>query len=171
VNRYLFFFPSIVCVLVLGCQPEAKPSVFESKHGEHGHSHDRDKMMLKDYGKIHVGLTAHISKKTGNELDLVFETEDKEPAPAPQPFSKLIAKATRQGEDKSYELVFEPAEKEERKDDPEGKCSRYTAKAPWMKPDDMLTVRLPIDLNGQEKIILWVDFNPLRYAHFIDKEP
>jgi hypothetical protein len=166
-SRFLFCFLSIVSLLAAGCQQESKPSVFESKHGEHGHSHEHNKMMLADYGKIHIGLTAHISKKDGNELDLVFETEDEKPAP--QPFSKLTAKATRNGEDKSYDLVFEPAEKEERKDDPEGRCSRYTAKAPWMKPDDILTVRLPIDLNGQEKIIPWVDFNPRKFAHHIDE--
>ena len=118
----------LLALFIFGCNPENKPSVFESKHEEHGHSHDHNKMMRKDFGPIHVGLTAHLSKKTGNELDLVFETHDEKPVP--QPFSKLIARATRNGDDQNYELVFEPTEKDERKDDPEGKCSRYTAKAP-----------------------------------------
>jgi hypothetical protein len=153
----------LVAVLVVGCKPETRPTIFESKHEEHGHSHDHNKMMRKDFGPIHVGLTAHLSKKTGNELDLVFETHDEKPAP--QPFAKLTAKATRSGDDKTYELEFEPAEKEERKDDPEGKCSRYTAKAPWMMPEDILTVKLAIDQKGQEKIVVWVDFNPKEFNH------
>jgi hypothetical protein len=157
-------FPALA-VFVVGCKPESKPTVFENKHDEHNHNHDRDKMMLEDFGQYHAGLTAHLSKKEGNELDIIFETQDKEPKPVPLSLTKLTAKATRAGDDQKYTLEFEPAPKEERKDDPEGKCSHFTAKAPWIKHEDMLTVALTTTLDGQEKKVVWVDFNPKKNAH------
>jgi hypothetical protein len=165
-------FSSLVLVLIVfifGCKPESKPTVFESKHDEHepGHSHNRNKMMLKDFGPHHAGLTAHLSRKEGNELDIVFETTDeKAPKPVPLPLAKLTAKATRTGDDKEYTLEFEPAEKKEREDDPDGKCSRFTAKAPWMKHEDMLTVVLTLTLDGKVQKVLWTDFNPKKFAHY-----
>jgi hypothetical protein len=161
-------FPAFA-VLVVGCKPESKPTVFENKHDdhEHGHNHSHNKTKFEDLGPIHVGLTAHLSKEEGNELDLVFETRDEKPFPVPH--TKLVAKATQTGDDKKYTLEFEPAEKKERKDDPDGKCSRFTAKAPWMRGEDMLTVTLTITLDGQEKKVPWVDFNPREFAHHIDE--
>jgi hypothetical protein len=152
-----------LAVFVVGCDRESKPTVFENKHDEHEHSHERNKMMLVDYGPYHAGLTAHLSKKDGNELDIVFETVDEKPLPLPR--AKLIAKATRTGDDKTYTLEFEPAPKDERKDDPDGKCSRFTAKAGWIKHENMLTVTLITTLDGKEKRVVWVDFNPKRFAH------
>jgi hypothetical protein len=155
-------FPALA-VLVVGCNPESKQTAFENKHDGHTHSHEHNKMMLEDFGPFHAGLTAHLSKKEGNELDIVFETIDEKPLPLP--LTKLIAKATRNGDDKKYTLEFEPAEKDERKDDPDGKCSRFTAKAPWITHEDMLTVTLTTKLDDQEKKVVWVDFNPKKYAH------
>src|SRR5580658_2009332 len=67
----------VLAVLIGGCKPESKPTVFESKHDEHEqHSHDRGKMMLADFGAYHAGLTAHHSSKEGNELDIVVETDE-----------------------------------------------------------------------------------------------
>jgi hypothetical protein len=155
-----------VPLLMLACQ-ENKPQVFKNKHEDHDHDHqhERDKMMLRDVGPYHVGLTAHLSRKEGNELDVIFETQDKEPRPAPLPEKTLTARATREGESESHELVFEPAPPEERKGDPEGKCSHYSAKAPWMKPEDKLTITLRVPLDGQEKKVVFVDFNPRKFAH------
>jgi hypothetical protein len=124
--------------------------------------------MFKDIGPYHIGLTAHLSKKEGNELDIVFETTDDKPLPLP--LAKLTAKATRAGEDKTYTLEFEPAEKEERKDDPDGKCSRFTAKTPWINRNDALTLTVTVPLDGQEKKAVWTDFNPKKYAHHDDEE-
>jgi hypothetical protein len=164
---------SVLIVVAFGCKPEGKPpvpTVFESKHekNEHDHSHARGKLMLADFGPHHAGLTAHLSKKEGNELDIVFETADKEPKPLPLPLTKLTAKATRTGDDKEYTLDFEPAEKDERTGDPDGKCSKFTAKAPWIKHEDMLTVVLTATLDGQVKKTIWTDFNPKKFAH-VDK--
>jgi len=155
---------ALVGVFICGCKPENKPTVFENKHDEHEHhSHERGNMMLADFGPYHAGLTAHLSKKEGNELDIVFETVDEKPQPLP--LAKLTAKASISGEEKTYTLEFEPAEKDERKGDPDGKCSRFTAKAPWMKHEQMLTVVLTAPLDGQEKKAIWTDFNPKKYAH------
>lgn len=46
-----------------------------------GHNHERNNMMLRDLGGHHVGLTAHLSKKEGNELHIVFATFDGNPLP------------------------------------------------------------------------------------------
>lgn len=158
-------------VLVAGCKEKPPPaSEFKSKPGaEHDHDHDRGKMKLEDTkmpnGKTgHVGLTAHLSKKDGNELDVSFESIEKEPKPLTIPEkTKLTAFAKRDGDEKTYELKFEPAEKDERKTDPEGQCSRFTAKAPWVKHEDKLTVTLNIE--GIPQPVIWTDFNPKKYAH------
>ncbi|HEV3440782.1 MAG TPA: hypothetical protein VG122_25740 [Gemmata sp.] len=165
--RILSCLLSTLTVFVVGCSKESKPTASENKQDEHahGHNHEQNKMMIEDFGSYHAGLTAHLSKKEGNELDIVFETQDKEPKPVPLPLTKLIAKATRSGDDKTHTLEFEPAEKNERKDDSDGKCSRFTAKAPWIKHEDMLTVTLITTLDGKEKRVVWVDFNPKKFAH------
>jgi hypothetical protein len=44
-----------------------------SANNVHGHSHERGKMLLTDVGtKYHALLTAHLSSKDGNELDIFF---------------------------------------------------------------------------------------------------
>jgi hypothetical protein len=154
--------------LAAGCKPESKPTVFESKHEgrEHGHSHERGHEMLADFGPYHAGLTAHLSKKEGNELDVFFETgDDKNPKPFPLPLTQLTATASREGEEKTYTLDFEPSPQDERMDDPVGKCSRFTAKAPWMKHEDILTVTLRAPLEGHETTAVWTNFNPKKFAH------
>jgi prepilin-type N-terminal cleavage/methylation domain-containing protein len=127
-----------------------------------GHNHERNNTMLRDLGGHHVGLTANFSKKEGNELDIVFETFDGKPLALP--LTKLIAEANRTGDDRQYNLEFEPAQKDRRKDDPDGKCSRYRAIAPWLNHEDMLTVVLTTTLDGQEKKVVWLDFNPKKFA-------
>lgn len=161
--RVLCYSFLVFMVFALGCHQENKPTVFESKHEGHGHSHEHNKMKLEDFGPYHAGLTAHLSKKTGNELDIVFETVDEKPFPLP--LTKLVAKMTGTGDGQTHTLEFEPTEKEERKDDPDGKCSRFTAKAPWIKHEDKLTVTLTTTLDGKEKTVVWASFNPKEFAH------
>jgi hypothetical protein len=150
-------------LLLAGCGEPPPAATFKSEPG-HGHSHERDKMLLADLGKkFHAGLTAHLSRKDGNELDLVIETTDGKPAPLP--LTKVTAKAKRAGDAAEYDLLFEPAPKDERKDDPDGTCSRFTAKAPWMKADDTLTVTATIEADGKRYPVEWAEFNPKKYAH------
>jgi hypothetical protein len=158
--RALFLFAAL---LLAGCGGKTTDTTFKSDTG-HGHSHDHGKMQRVDLGKkYHAGLTAHLSQKDGNEIDLVFETTDGKPAP--MPLAKVAAKAKRAGDDKSYDLAFEPTPKDERKDDPDGKCSRFTAKTPWMKPDDKLTVTAAVEVEGKSYDLEWADFHPKKYAH------
>jgi len=158
----LFLLPFVLC----GCQPANAPATFESE--PHGHSHERDKMMLADVGKkYHAALTAHLSSKDGNELDIFFETADEAHKPVPLPLAKFNAQAVY-GAGKEYVLEFEPAPLDERKGDPDGKCSHFVAKAGWMKPEDQLTIIAIVDIDGKLVTLEWNDFNPKKFAHHID---
>ena len=111
------------CAFVAAC--EKKPAPTEFKGHDHDHSdHDRKDAMIEDAElpdgtKCHAGLTAHLSEKDGNELEVFFETLDKEPKALPIPMkAKVLGRVTRAGDDKAQELEFKPAEKDERKGDP-----------------------------------------------------
>jgi hypothetical protein len=158
----------------LGCgggKPSGSgPAKGGDKKDDHDHSdHDRDGMMLEDFGPHHAGLTAHITKE-GSELDIVIETTAKDPKPVPLPLTKITAKAKRAGDPKEYDLEFLPDDPAERKGDPAGQCSRFSAKAPWMKADDVLTVTATIDFAGKPRKVEWKDFNPKKYSHSHDEK-
>src|SRR5207302_1437870 len=84
-----------------------------------------------------AALTAHLSSKTGNELDIFFETADKDHKPVPLPLKRFTATA-KTADGGEQVLEFTPAPKDERKDDPDGTCSHFVATASWMKPEDRL---------------------------------
>jgi hypothetical protein len=149
----------------VGCSNKSGTTTSGQSGGGHDHDHDRAGMMLEEAGPYHAGLTAHLSEKDGNELDMVFETVEKNPKPLPLPLTEIVAKAKREGDPKDYELKFVPAEKDERKGDPEGKCSRFTAKAPWMKPDDKLTVTATVEIEKKPRDLVWKGFVPKKFAH------
>lgn len=161
-------------LLAPGCAPKPTPPAVvtvataagKEEDDHHGHAHDRATMMAADVGKYHAWLTAHISGKEGNELDVLFETQDeKDPKPLPLPLATFTGTAKRVGEDKEYELTFEPAPAEERKGDPPGQCSHFTAKAPWLKPDDVLTVAVTVEIDGRKRTARWRDFAVAKYTH------
>jgi hypothetical protein len=161
-------------VLALGCSPTPAPPAptaarTDDHDHDHGHRHDRAKMKEAHAGKYHVWLTAHLSAKDGNELDMFFEggTHD-DPKPAPIPVEKIVARAVRVGEEKEYELEFVPAPAEERPHDPPGACSHFVAKAPWMTADDTLTVVADIELDGKPRRPRWAKFVVKDNAHHID---
>lgn len=134
------------------------------------HSHDREKMRLTDAGPYHAALTAHLGKD-GNELDIFLETTDKDPKPAAIAQTAIVARATRAGDPTEYMLAFDPAPPEERpKDEPAGQCSHFVARATWMKPDDVLTVKCDIELMGKRRAVVWKEFVPRKYAH-VDETP
>ena len=189
--RKFFQLAAIAAMIVsMGCSSATPPTdsgpvnlvkTHPSEHDEkaHGHEHHRDKMMVAHAAKYHVYLTAHLSSKDGNELDVFVEGEEGSPStekgahetpnPAAIPVEKFIAKAKRDGEDKEYELTFEPAPANERPDNEAlGMCSHFVAKAGWMKPDDVLTITGEIDLDGRIRKPKWKEFVPRKYAHHID---
>lgn len=136
-----------------------------------GHSHERGKMLIADAGaKYHALLTAHLSARDGNELDVFFETPDpKAPRPAAVSLESFPAQARTGEEGELKELQFECAPVGERpRGEKAGTCSHFVAKAPWMKPADKLYVVARVRLDGEELTIRWKDFNPKKYAHHED---
>jgi hypothetical protein len=161
-------------LFALGCSSPTPPSAATvataKSEGEDDHDHgdhDREHMMVAHAGPLHAWLTAHLSKD-GNELDVIFETEDENPKPAPIPLAKFTATAKRVSDDMSFELTFEPAPMEERKGDPPGASSRFVAKAPWMTAEDVLTVSAQIEINGKPRRSTWRTFIVKKYAHHAD---
>ncbi|HUR54667.1 MAG TPA: hypothetical protein VMZ71_11080 [Gemmataceae bacterium] len=157
---------ALLAAAALGCGDKPAATQPVAKGGGDGHDHgdhDRGKMKLVDAGPYHAGLTAHMSKDENN-IEIVMETQDKEPKPVPLSQLSIMARVERAG-DKTYDITFEPGPKEERKGDPDGKCSRFEAKAPWMKPDDKLTVTAKIEIAGKVREVTWEDFNPKKYNH------
>lgn len=152
-----------------GCTPTQPTTQFKNDHDDH--DHDRKDAMLQDIElmgkKFHAGLTAHLAKEPGkHELDVFFETMDKEPKPVPIPLgAKVTARVTRAGDDTAYQLEFKPADKDERKGDPDDKCSRFAAAAPWMKPDDKLAVVLTVVIDNQVKKCTFDGFIPKEKGH------
>jgi hypothetical protein len=150
----------------VGCNKKTDNPTGAGRSDGHGHDHDDGDKMIEDVGPYHFGLTAHLSEKEGNELDIVIETQDKKnPKPVPLPITKIAAKAKRDGDPKEYDLTFEPDDPKERKDDPPGKCSRFSAKVPWMKPDDKLTVTTTVEVEKKPYTVEWKDFVPKKFAH------
>lgn len=160
-----------LALALAGCSGQKpQPSEFKNEKPGHGHDHDRGKFKLADAelpGGVtaHAALTAHLSKKGDHEIDVMFETMDKEPKPIPVAIEKMTARVTRKGDDKPYTLEFVPAPKDERKTDPDGKCSHFVAEAKWLKPDDELTVTLTVPVDGKMKTIPWLEFVPKKYGH------
>lgn len=159
------FSITLLAAVLCGCQKEKPPATFHSE--PHEHMHERDKMLLADAGPYHAALTAHLSAKEGNELDIFFETLTEPVKPVPLPLAKFTATA-KTADGMTQPLTFEPAPLEERKGDPEGKCSHFVAKAPWMKPDGMITVIAAVKIDGKPTTIEWKNFNPKKYAHHVE---
>jgi hypothetical protein len=150
----------------VGCNKKDNP-VASGSSGGHDHDHDRGGMMLEDAGPYHAGLTAHLSEKAEeNELDILFETQDKkDPKPVPLPLTEITVTVKREGDPEVRTLKFVPDDPKERKDDPPGKCSRFTAKVPWMKPDDNLTVTATVEIEKKPADLVWKHFVPKKYSH------
>ncbi len=156
---------ALATLALCGCPKPVPPATFKSEEDEH--THERGKFKLADAGHYHAALTAHLSRKDGNELDVFFETPDAEHKPVPLPLASFTSTATT-ADGTPHALTFEPAPKAERPGDPDGKCSHFVAKAPWMKAGDKLTVTAPVVINGKPITIEWPDFNPKKYAHHED---
>ncbi len=157
----------LAALALCGCFNEPKPVPTAFKSEPHGHSHDRNDMMIADAGHYHAALTAHLSSKDGNELDIFFEAADDRTKPVPLPLAIFTATAMT-ADGKVHQLAFEPTPLDERKGDPEGKCSHFVARAGWMKAEDVLTVTTTVDIDGKPTAIAWKNFSPKKYAHHVD---
>lgn len=149
-----------------GCNQKSDAPSASGKSGGDGHAHDGGDKMLEDAGPYHAGLTAHLDEKEGNELDLVFETLDQtNPKPVPLPLTEIVAKVKREGDPQERTVKFVPDDPQERKDDPKDKCSRFSTKAAWMKPDDNLTVTATVVIEGTPRDLVWKNFVPKKFTH------
>jgi hypothetical protein len=157
---------AMAVTILAGCDNKPKQNEFKGGHDDHKHDEKTTRDITLPDGKlVHAILEAHLHEMEGNELDLVFEDHDKE-ASYPIPMNaKITARVTRAGIDKEETLEFTPGNKDERKGDPEGKCSRFSAEAKWMKPDDKLTVVVSIEYDGKLKKATYTDFVPKDAAH------
>ena len=157
-------------VFLAGCDKKPAATEFKGKNEGHQHNEKTTKDLTLPAGKlVHAILTAHPDEKKGNELDVIFELHDKdEPYPIPID-AKVTARVTRKDGDKEENLEFKPAEMDERKGDPDGKCSRFSTDAAWMKPDDELVVVLSVEYDGKLKKATYTGFVPKDSAHKHEK--
>jgi hypothetical protein len=173
--RYLILLTILSFTTVAGCSsrdPETKP-VASPSTAKHDHKHDADAADDDDdehapnvahAGPYHAKLTFHLSAKDGNEMDLHFETVGKKPYALT--FDKLTAKAKREGDEKEYDVTFEPAPADERpKDEKPGTCSHYVAKAPFLKDTDTVTVTMKVVIRERERTVRWQNFEVKKYGH------
>jgi len=163
----LALFPLIAC----GCtqttttNPATPTTQVVAIEDDHDHDHDRGKKLVAHLGKHHVWLTAHLSSKSGHELDVFVEASNEAKAVA-LPLDKLRGKATKAGDPKEYELTFEPAPAGERPaGEAAGTCSHFVAKTPWLTPADVWTVIVEVELEGRNRKATWKNFTPKVFAH------
>lgn len=155
---------ALLAALMLGCA-ETKPSASgPAKDKKDDHDHSDHGSTLADFGPHHARLAAHIGKDESN-LEISFETTDKEPKPVGLPLTGFKATAKREGDEKTYDLDFKPGPKDERKTDKDGECSRFEAEAKWMKPTDKISVTASIDYAGKPRKVEWKEFVPKDAAH------
>lgn len=162
-------FLGLLLMLCPGCPKADAPKSGQGDGGhDAGHSHERGKMLIADAWKYHALLTAHLSRE-GNELDIFFETQSsKDPKPVAIPLESFAGHAQSSGGEKN-DLKFECAPSNERPSgEKPGTCSHFVAKAPWMKPDDNLTVIVHVKLEGEAVRIEWKNFSPKKYAHHVE---
>lgn len=161
---------ALLAALLAGCTAASSPApvaTSSARGGDHGHAHERDKMLLADAGPYHAALTAHLSKD-GSELDVFFETGGGDPEPVALRLPSFAATAAR-ADGTSFPLTFEPAPAGERPPGETGRlCSHFVAKAGWMAADDVLTVTAEVEVRGRRVTVTWPNFVPRRYAHHTD---
>ena len=170
--RYLVLLTILSLATITGCgsrDKEQNPVTLPSA-AKHDHNHDDagdDDEHLPNVahaGPHHAKLTFHLSAKEGNELDLHFETVGKKPYALA--FDKLSAKAKRDGDDKEYDVTFEPAPADERpKDEKPGTYSHYVAKAPFLKETDTITVTMKVVIREMERTVRWQNLEVKKYSH------
>lgn len=150
-----------LCILG-GCA--APPVAAHAPHNPGDHNHDRGQMMIASNGVIDALLTAHLSSKTGNELDVFVE---KAGSPVALTTTELHATAEIGGGRK--DLSFECAPREERpQDEREGTCSHFVARAPWVRPGEPIRVATTLPLRRGDTEYVWRGFEAMRYAHHVE---
>jgi hypothetical protein len=147
---------------------------------DHGHDHDhggghahaqtssgsaRDAMFPTLAGDRLVMLTAHLAAD-GHELDIFFEDRARQTSAVSDQRIEAIV-YTRGGE---RAVTFECAPAAERPaGEPDGMCSHFVAKAPWLVADETVKIAGRIALAGVTADMRWQGFKPAKYAHHDDR--
>ena len=153
----------------LGCSSPAprdaravSTSAAPHAHNPGDHNHARGKMLLASDGTYNALLTAHLSSKEGNELDIFVEDKD-------GPFaltSRSLTATARASEGEPRTLTFECAPPNERPAaEAAGTCSHYVAKAPWIQVGHALRVETSLTVGERAVPMVWREFEPRKYAH------
>lgn len=148
-----------LALLAVAC---SKPAVLA--HDPSNHNHDRGKMMIASDGAVDALLTAHLSSKEGNELDVFVERDGK---PLALPTQELVAFVKARGD--AHSVVFTCAPLEERPiDEALDTCSHFIARAAWIEPEEAIQVEAELPLRRGPVEYTWRSFQPLKYAHHVE---
>jgi hypothetical protein len=121
-------------------------------------------MMIASDGFVDALLTAHLSRASGNELDVFVERDGK---PLALPTQEIAASAKARSERQM--LVFTCAPPEERpQDEAPATCSHFVARATWMQPEEPIEVEAQLPLRRGQVGYVWRSFQPLKYAHHVE---
>ena len=157
---------------VTGCSASAPPASAPTTttgaahtHNPSDHNHARGKMLMASDGHVDAMLTAHLSSKDGNELDIYVEEGGKPKALAVTTLA-AVARAGSAPDAEKKTLSFACAPDDERpKGEAAGTCSHFVAKAPWLRPGEPVRVDSALPADGKEIAMTWRDFEARRYAH------
>jgi hypothetical protein len=129
-------------------------------HGYDGRGPTGVLLVTRD-GGYDALLSAHLSAE-GNELDIYLQKSGGDGQPAALPDRAFGARIV--GRD--VQVRFECAPAEERPPtEPEGQCSHFVARTPWMRSDETLDLRTEVAVNDASLTFAWQGFRPDRYAH------
>ncbi len=130
-------------------------------HNPGDHNHAKGKMLMATDGTYDALLTAHLSAKDGNELDIFVENKD-----GPFALKATTMVATARGVGEKHDVAFACAPANERPaNEAEGTCSHYVAKAPWLRVGEVLRVETSLPVGDKPVPMIWRDFEARRYAH------
>ena len=169
-RRGLSICVGIFAAAAIGCAaPAAAPPTTVTGGAPHAHAHDagdhnhsRGKMLLASDGTYNALLTAHLSAKDGNELDIFVENKD---GPYALAVTKMEATARiGEGENRTVSFACAPAN-ERPTNEAEGTCSHFVALAPWMRVGEVLRVETALPIRDKKVPMTWRDFEPKKYAH------
>eukprot|EP00026_Physarum_polycephalum_P019255 Phypoly_transcript_21183.p1 GENE.Phypoly_transcript_21183~~Phypoly_transcript_21183.p1 ORF type:complete len:136 (+),score=19.81 Phypoly_transcript_21183:117-524(+) len=130
----------------------------------HAHPHERGKAFVAHAGIHHALLTSHLSRASGNELDIFFETDDHE-NPKPLAFAVISIKGTIKKGGVIHEVVFEQAPADERPPGEGAKCSHFVAKTPQLTKGDVVDVRVTVPIDSVLTVVEWSGFDVAKFCH------
>lgn len=169
VGQGLLAAGALCATVALGCAaPAAGPATTTAAappghaHNPGDHNHPRGKMLMASDGTYNALLTAHLSAKDGNELDVFVEDKD-----GPHALTAKTLEAVAQigvGEGKAVSFECAPAS-ERPANEVAGTCSHYVAKAAWMRVGEVLKVTMSLPVGDRAVAMTWRDFEARKYAH------